>query len=358
MHAGRRRATCGALGSGRPGRWSSLVDPAPALELDPVQESWEPGWDPRQVPYDRHPEGRTPGSPFGLAPAENCAYRTMSFAVTLAPALSWGLVVLCRPAMKTGTRPPQNRRLAVHRSHSLAVSGHKDDTRKEEESCNTCCSSTRGPHRRTLRMVGRRERIALSRHEGALRGATNRRSRTGESVRPRMVNPTSPERPNDRKERQAVVQFGGFGPTGGRCIGIGYILLPERPPPECATSNSRRDAPVRRQAARGGPRAPGSARRILIREAESRAVADEVQPPFGEDLSDAMRVAGDAGRGSGGAVRAVGGSGCRAHGCLHGSRSHGPGRIRACGSQKLARPHKEQLLRMTTDAQVGVSPRE
>jgi D-alanyl-D-alanine carboxypeptidase (penicillin-binding protein 5/6) len=48
-----------------------------------------------------------------------------------------------------------------------------------------------------------------------------------------------------------------------------------------------------------------------------------------QDSSDAVRVAGGAGRGSGGAVRPVGGSGCRAHGCLHGARSHGPGRIRA-----------------------------
>src|SRR6266508_2216489 len=50
---------------------------------------------------------------------------------------------------------------------------------------------------------------------------------------------------------------------------------------------------------------------------------------IGEDSSDAVRVAGGARRGSGGAVRAVGGSGCRAHGCVHGTRSHGPGRIRA-----------------------------
>src|SRR5436190_17384679 len=50
---------------------------------------------------------------------------------------------------------------------------------------------------------------------------------------------------------------------------------------------------------------------------------------IGEDSSDAVRVAGAATRGSGGAVRAVGGSGCRAYGCLHGARPHGPARVRA-----------------------------
>jgi hypothetical protein len=46
-------------------------------------------------------------------------------------------------------------------------------------------------------------------------------------------------------------------------------------------------------------------------------------------FADAMRLAGAAGQGSRGAVRAVGRSGCRRYGCLHGARSHGPGRIRA-----------------------------
>jgi D-alanyl-D-alanine carboxypeptidase (penicillin-binding protein 5/6) len=59
-----------------------------------------------------------------------------------------------------------------------------------------------------------------------------------------------------------------------------------------------------------------------------RIVGQRAGPGLRQDSSNAVRVAGGPGRGPGGAVRAVGGSGCRAHGCLHPARSHGPGRVR------------------------------